>query len=69
MDDTSQHMLLETPRPPLRHPHLLPVLRTLLDRNPADKETGMVAAYLDLAPEQATPFLVPWHYVPQRSLR
>jgi hypothetical protein len=56
MDDTSQHMLLETPRPPFRDPHLLPVLRTLLDRNPADK--AALAAYLDLAPEQATPFLV-----------
>ena len=56
MDDTSQHMLLETPRPPLRDPHLLPVLRTLLDRNPADRDA--LAAYLDLAPEQAMPFVV-----------
>jgi hypothetical protein len=56
MDGISQHMLLETPRPPLRDPHLLPVLRTLLDRNPADKDA--LSAYLDLSPEQATPFLV-----------
>lgn len=56
MDDLAQHMLLETPRPPLHDARLLPTLRTLLDRNPTDNDA--LAAYLDIAPEEATPYVV-----------
>ncbi len=56
MDDTAQHMLLETSRLPLRDARLLPTLRALLDHNPADKDA--LAAYLDLALEEAAPFVV-----------
>ena len=56
MDDVGQHMLLETARPPLRDSRLLPTLRALLDHAPADKDA--LAAYLDLAPGEAAPYVV-----------
>ncbi len=58
MDDVSQHMILETTRPPVRDPKLLPTLQAMLDRNPADKDA--LAAYLDLDAdaEDAIPYVV-----------
>ena len=56
MDDVGQHMLLETARPPLRDSRLLPTLRALLDHAPADKDA--LAAYLDLAPDEAAPYVI-----------
>ena len=56
MNDLSQHMILETARPPVRDSRLLPSLKALLDKNPADKDA--LAAYLDIAPDEAAPYVV-----------
>jgi len=56
MDDTAQHMLLETSRPPLRDPRLVPVLRTMLTANPSDKDA--VAALLAMAPAESDAWIV-----------
>jgi hypothetical protein len=45
-----------TPHPPLRDVRLLPALRVLLAHDPADKDA--LAAYLDLAPGDAGPYVV-----------
>ena len=56
MDDTAQHMLLETARPPLRDPRLEPMLRTMLAANPADKD--VVAALLAMVPDGSAAWIV-----------
>jgi hypothetical protein len=55
MDDTEQHMLLETSRPPLRDPRLIPMLRSMLAANPSDKDA--TAALLAMAPEESTEWI------------
>jgi hypothetical protein len=56
MDSTEQHMLLETARPPLRDPRLVPMLTSLLAQNPADKDA--IASLAAIAPTDATPWVV-----------
>jgi hypothetical protein len=56
MDDTAQHMLLETSRPPLRDPRLVPVLRSMLAANPSDKDA--TAALLAMAPADSAAWIV-----------
>jgi hypothetical protein len=56
MDDTEQHMLLETARPPLRDVRLAPELTSMLTKNPADKDA--IASLVAIAPEDATPWVV-----------
>ena len=56
MNDVGQHMILETARPPVRDSRLLPSLKAMLDKDPADKDA--LAAYLDIAPDQAAPYVV-----------
>jgi hypothetical protein len=56
MDDTAQHMLLETSRPPLHDPRLVPVLRSLLAANPSDKDA--TAALLAMAPAESAAWIV-----------
>ncbi|WP_047491367.1 hypothetical protein [Terriglobus sp. TAA 43] len=46
MDHTMQGMLLQTARPPLRDPRLLPTLKATLDKTPADRE--LLTAALEL---------------------
>lgn len=56
MDDTEQHMLLETARPPFRDPRLAPMLRSMLAANPSDKDATV--AMLAMAPADATTWIV-----------
>lgn len=56
MDDTAQHMLLETAWPSIRDPSLTPVLRTMLDRSPADKDA--IARLIELDPQGAKDYVV-----------
>lgn len=55
MDDVEQHMLLETARPPLRDPRLVPILKSMLATNPSDKD--VTAALLAMAPEDSTDWI------------
>jgi hypothetical protein len=55
MDDTEQHMLLETARPPLRDVRLVPAVRAMLAANPADRDA--TAALLAMAPEDSTAWI------------
>jgi hypothetical protein len=56
MDDVAQHMLLETPRPPLRDPRLIPVLESMLAANSSDSDA--TAALLAIAPSEAAKWIV-----------
>jgi hypothetical protein len=55
MDDTEQHMLLETVHPPLRDPRLVPMLRSMLTANPSDKDAA--AALLVMAPSESASWI------------
>lgn len=56
MDDIAQHMLLETAWPAIRDASLTPVLRTMLDRSPADKDA--IARLIELDPQGAKDYVV-----------
>ena len=55
MDDTAQHMLLETARPPIRDPRLVPLLRAMLAKNPSDKD--VTAALLAMEPTESATWI------------
>ena len=56
MNDTEQHMLLETAWPAIRDASLTPVLRTMLDQSPTDKDA--IARLIELDPEGAKVYVV-----------
>jgi hypothetical protein len=56
MDSIEQHMLLETARPPLRDPGLVPALRSMLDQEPTDKDA--IARLVELDPAGAKPYVI-----------
>ena len=55
MDDTAQHMLLETARPPIRDSRLVPLLRAMLGVNPSDKD--VTAALIALEPAESSTWI------------
>jgi hypothetical protein len=66
MDDTEQHMLLETARPPLRDPRMVPMLKSLLAENPGDKDA--VASLIAITSTEANPWVVKTICAPQGTV-
>jgi len=56
MNSTQQAMLLETARPPLRDPVLIPSLRAMLDRLPTDQDA--IEPLIELDPKGAKSYVV-----------
>ena len=56
MDDTAQHMVLETARPPVRDARMVPMLRAMLKANAADKDAA--AALLAMVPDETEAAIV-----------
>jgi hypothetical protein len=71
MNDTEQHMLLETAWPAIRDTALAPVLRAILSKSPADKDA--IARLIELDPQGAKDYAIravcdPRRYVPLEAV-
>ena len=55
MDDVAQHMVLEVAHPPARDPQMLPAIKRMLEKSPADNDA--LRALIATDPDGATPYV------------